>query len=257
MLVAGATGILLNDTMDDFSAQPGVPNVYGLIGSEANAIAPRKRPLSSMTPTIVTRAGRVAAVAGGSGRAVHHQRHAAGAAQRARVRAGCRQRRRGAADARSMDAALSDGRARYRRQRALGVAPARASRRRRPERCRGAARAACAPTGSLDGAADPRKGGVAVGWWARWLACAGSCGSRWFRAAAQRRAAGAAPLRDRPARSARRARWSAARLAGARPRRLSGEPGGQRLSLGPAGTGDRLPRAVRAGLSSTTSAACT
>ncbi len=67
LLVAGATGILLNSTMDDFSAQPGVPNVYGLIGSEANAIAPRKRPLSSMTPTIVTRAGRVVAVAGGSG----------------------------------------------------------------------------------------------------------------------------------------------------------------------------------------------
>jgi gamma-glutamyltranspeptidase/glutathione hydrolase len=67
MLVAGDTGVILNDTMDDFSAQPGVPNAYGLIGSEANAIAPRKRPLSSMTPTIVTRGGRVVAVAGGSG----------------------------------------------------------------------------------------------------------------------------------------------------------------------------------------------
>jgi gamma-glutamyltranspeptidase/glutathione hydrolase len=67
MLVAGDTGIILNNTMDDFSAQPGVPNAYGLIGSEANAVAPRKRPLSSMAPTIVTRAGHVVAVAGGSG----------------------------------------------------------------------------------------------------------------------------------------------------------------------------------------------
>jgi gamma-glutamyltranspeptidase/glutathione hydrolase len=67
MVMAGDTGILLNNTMDDFSAQPGVPNAYGLIGSDANAIAPGKRPLSSMTPTIVTRGGGVAAVAGGSG----------------------------------------------------------------------------------------------------------------------------------------------------------------------------------------------
>jgi gamma-glutamyltranspeptidase/glutathione hydrolase len=67
MLVAGDTGIILNNTMDDFSAQPGTPNVYGLVGSEANAIAPRKRPLSSMTPTIVVRDGGVALVAGGSG----------------------------------------------------------------------------------------------------------------------------------------------------------------------------------------------
>ena len=67
MLVAGDTGIILNDTMDDFSTQPGTPNVFGLIGSEANSIAPGKRPLSSMTPTIVTRRGQVVAVAGGSG----------------------------------------------------------------------------------------------------------------------------------------------------------------------------------------------
>jgi gamma-glutamyltranspeptidase/glutathione hydrolase len=67
MVVGGDTGIILNDTMDDFSAQPGVPNVFRLIGSEANAIAPGKRPLSSMSPTIVTRGGQVAAVAGGSG----------------------------------------------------------------------------------------------------------------------------------------------------------------------------------------------
>ena len=47
------TGVLLNDEMDDFSAKPGVPNAYGLVGAEANAIAPNKRPLSSMTPTFL------------------------------------------------------------------------------------------------------------------------------------------------------------------------------------------------------------
>ena len=50
---AAGTGVLLNDEMDDFSAKPGTPNVYGLVGAEANAIAPGKRPLSSMSPTIV------------------------------------------------------------------------------------------------------------------------------------------------------------------------------------------------------------
>ncbi|WP_434062823.1 gamma-glutamyltransferase [Guyparkeria hydrothermalis] len=47
------TGVLLNDEMDDFSQKPGVPNVYGLIGAEANAVQPGKRPLSSMSPTFV------------------------------------------------------------------------------------------------------------------------------------------------------------------------------------------------------------
>lgn len=51
--VAPGTGVLLNDEMDDFSAKPGVPNAYGLVGAGANAIAPGKRPLSSMTPTFV------------------------------------------------------------------------------------------------------------------------------------------------------------------------------------------------------------
>ncbi|PLY16073.1 MAG: gamma-glutamyltransferase [Sedimenticola sp.] len=51
--VPPGTGVLLNDEMDDFSAQPGVPNVYGLVGGEANAIEPGKRMLSSMTPTFV------------------------------------------------------------------------------------------------------------------------------------------------------------------------------------------------------------
>jgi gamma-glutamyltranspeptidase/glutathione hydrolase len=47
------TGVLLNDEMDDFSARPGAPNAYGLVGAEANSIAPGKRPLSSMSPTFV------------------------------------------------------------------------------------------------------------------------------------------------------------------------------------------------------------
>jgi len=52
--VAAGTGVLLNDEMDDFSAKPGTPNAYGLIGAEANAIAPGKRMLSSMSPTFVS-----------------------------------------------------------------------------------------------------------------------------------------------------------------------------------------------------------
>ncbi|HEX9585345.1 MAG TPA: gamma-glutamyltransferase [Gammaproteobacteria bacterium] len=57
-IVAEGTGILLNNEMDDFSAKPGVPNAYGLVGGEANAVAAGKRPLSSMTPTIVLRDGK-------------------------------------------------------------------------------------------------------------------------------------------------------------------------------------------------------
>jgi len=59
-VVPPGTGVLLNDEMDDFSAKPGVPNVYGLVGAEANAIAPGKRPLSSMSPTFVESAEGVA-----------------------------------------------------------------------------------------------------------------------------------------------------------------------------------------------------
>ena len=50
---AKGTGVLLNNEMDDFSSKPGVPNAYGLVGNEANAIAPKKRPLSSMSPSFV------------------------------------------------------------------------------------------------------------------------------------------------------------------------------------------------------------
>ena len=60
--VAKGTGVLLNDEMDDFVSKPGVPNVYGLVGSHANAIAPGKRMLSSMTPSIVETKDRVAVI---------------------------------------------------------------------------------------------------------------------------------------------------------------------------------------------------
>ena len=56
-IVAAGTGILLNNEMDDFSAKPGVPNAYGLLGGEANAVGAGKRPLSSMSPTIVLKDG--------------------------------------------------------------------------------------------------------------------------------------------------------------------------------------------------------
>ena len=66
VIVTGA-GFLLNDEMDDFSVKPGVPNAYGVVGSEANEIQPGKRMLSSMTPTILLRDGEVAMVVGTPG----------------------------------------------------------------------------------------------------------------------------------------------------------------------------------------------
>lgn len=66
VIVKGA-GFFLNDQMDDFSSKPGVPNIYGLIGGEANAIAPEKRPLSSMMPTIVLKNGTPVLVLGARG----------------------------------------------------------------------------------------------------------------------------------------------------------------------------------------------
>ena len=66
-VTAEGTGVLLNDEMDDFSAKPGFPNMYGLVEGANNAIAPGKRPLSSMTPTIVTKDGQLVMVLGTPG----------------------------------------------------------------------------------------------------------------------------------------------------------------------------------------------
>ena len=66
-VTADGLGFLLNDEMDDFSSKPGVPNSDGLIQSSFNAIGPGKRPLSSMTPTIVTRDGKTVLVLGSPG----------------------------------------------------------------------------------------------------------------------------------------------------------------------------------------------
>lgn len=66
-VIAGDTGFFLNDEMDDFTSKPGVPNMYGLVQGVRNDIRPGKRPLSSMTPTIVTRGGKVFLVTGSPG----------------------------------------------------------------------------------------------------------------------------------------------------------------------------------------------
>jgi gamma-glutamyltranspeptidase/glutathione hydrolase len=66
-VVVDSAGFFLNDEMDDFSAKPGVPNAYGLVGGDANAISGHKRPLSSMLPTIVLKSGRPIMVLGARG----------------------------------------------------------------------------------------------------------------------------------------------------------------------------------------------
>ena len=66
-LVAEGTGILLNNELDDFAAKPGAPNAFGLVGGEANAPGPGKRPLSSMSPTIVLKDGKPFLVTGSPG----------------------------------------------------------------------------------------------------------------------------------------------------------------------------------------------
>ncbi|RST55568.1 gamma-glutamyltransferase [Variovorax sp. MHTC-1] len=66
-VTAAGTGVLLNNEMDDFTSKIGVPNLYGLVQGEANAIAPGKRPLSSMSPTIVTKDGKPVFVVGTPG----------------------------------------------------------------------------------------------------------------------------------------------------------------------------------------------
>jgi len=66
-VVVGGAGFFLNNEMDDFSIKPGTPNMYGAVGAEANAIAPGKRMLSSMTPTLVLDKGKVFLVVGTPG----------------------------------------------------------------------------------------------------------------------------------------------------------------------------------------------
>ena len=66
-LVADGTGVLLNNELDDFAAKPGVPNAYGVLGDDANAPGPNRRPLSSMSPTIVLENGKVELVTGSPG----------------------------------------------------------------------------------------------------------------------------------------------------------------------------------------------
>ena len=66
-LVADGTGVLLNNELDDFSAKPGAANAYGLLGGDANAPGPNKRPLSSMSPTMVFRDGELELVTGSPG----------------------------------------------------------------------------------------------------------------------------------------------------------------------------------------------
>ena len=66
-VVVGGAGFFMNNEMDDFSIKPGTPNMYGLVGSQANAIAPNKRMLSSMTPTILEKNGKLFMVVGTPG----------------------------------------------------------------------------------------------------------------------------------------------------------------------------------------------
>jgi gamma-glutamyltranspeptidase/glutathione hydrolase len=66
-VIAPGTGFFLNDEMDDFTVKVGVPNLFGLVQGEANAIAPGKRPLSSMAPTLITRDGQIHQVLGSPG----------------------------------------------------------------------------------------------------------------------------------------------------------------------------------------------
>jgi gamma-glutamyltranspeptidase/glutathione hydrolase len=66
-VVIPGTGVVMNNEMDDFSAQPGAPNAFGLVGAEANAVAPGKRPLSSMTPAIVLKNGEPMLALGAAG----------------------------------------------------------------------------------------------------------------------------------------------------------------------------------------------
>ena len=96
-LVADGTGVLLNNELDDFAAKPGAANVYGLLGGDANAPGPMKRPLSSMSPTLVFKDGKLDDGDRQSRRIAHHHRRAADHRQRDRPWAQCRRGRKCAA----------------------------------------------------------------------------------------------------------------------------------------------------------------
>ncbi len=84
-VIVPGTGVVLNNEMDDFSIYPGMPNAFGLVGAENNSVAPGKRPLSSMSPTIVLdRDGQTGDDGRRRGRAENH--HAGGAGDYARAR---------------------------------------------------------------------------------------------------------------------------------------------------------------------------
>ena len=103
-LVADGTGVLLNNELDDFTAAPGASNAYGLVGFEANLPGPGKRPLSSMSPTIVLKDGKPVLVTGSPGGSRIIFDRDAGDRQRARLQHGCRGRGGGAAPAPPMAA---------------------------------------------------------------------------------------------------------------------------------------------------------
>ena len=111
-LIAEGTGVLLNNELDDFAAAPGAPNAFGLVGYEANEPGPNKRPLSSMTPTIVLQERQAVHRHRLAGRQPHHHRGAAGAAQRHRPPHDDRRGGAGAAHPSSMAARRDDGRGR-------------------------------------------------------------------------------------------------------------------------------------------------
>jgi len=162
LFTAAGTGIILNNEQDDFAAQPGVPNVFGLVGADANAVAPGKRPLSSMSPIIVTRHGEPILAVGGSGGPL--------------IVSGTLQVVLNVL-AFGLDARAAVAAPRLHHQwlpHAVGVEPGvpenvRTSLARRGHSVRelpamGAVQAVRRDAGVFEGASDPRKGGEAVGW---------------------------------------------------------------------------------------------
>ena len=121
-LVADGTGVLLNNELDDFTAAPGASNAYGLVGFEANLPGPGKRPLSSMSPTIVLKDGKPVLVTGSPGGSRIISTVLQVIVNVLDYRHGCRGRRRGAAAAPSMAAGRSADRTRLSRRHARGAA---------------------------------------------------------------------------------------------------------------------------------------